>query len=72
MTYCYIQIRRDLSCVGSYCHRHVDGWREKDTRATMLFGRAFEQALSAYVRRKDPAPYCSESVLSPRTANWNT
>jgi hypothetical protein len=27
--------------------------REKDTRAAMLFGRAFEQAVAAYFRRED-------------------
>jgi hypothetical protein len=30
-------------------------WQEKDTRAAMLFGRAFEQALAAYFLREDPA-----------------
>jgi hypothetical protein len=33
----------------------LDGWQEKDTRAAMLFGRAFEQALAAYFRREDAA-----------------
>jgi hypothetical protein len=28
--------------------------KEKDTRASMLFGRAFEKALSSYFRRDDP------------------
>jgi hypothetical protein len=31
-----------------------DGWKEKDTRAAMLFGRAFERALGALFRREDP------------------
>jgi hypothetical protein len=31
----------------------LDGWQEKDTRAAMLFGRVFEQALAAYFRRED-------------------
>ena len=29
-------------------------WREKDTRAAMLFGRCFEQALAALFRHEDP------------------
>src|SRR5207302_7245969 len=37
-----------------YRHRYLDGWKEKDTRAAMLFGRAFETALGAYFRREDP------------------
>ena len=55
MTYSYTQISQYLSCPRRYRHRYLDGWREKDTRAAMLFGRAFEQALSAYFRRDDSA-----------------
>jgi CRISPR/Cas system-associated exonuclease Cas4 (RecB family) len=55
MTYSFTQISQYLSCPRRYRHRYLDGWREKDTRAAMLFGRAFEQALSAYFRREDSA-----------------
>jgi PD-(D/E)XK nuclease superfamily len=55
MTYSYTQISQYLSCPRSYRHRYLEGWKEKDTRAAMLFGRAFEQALSAYFRREDSA-----------------
>jgi CRISPR/Cas system-associated exonuclease Cas4 (RecB family) len=55
MTYSYNQISRYLSCPRRYRHRYLDGWKEKDTRAAMLFGRAFEQALAAYFRREDAA-----------------
>ncbi len=53
MTYSYTQIRQYLSCPRRYKHRYLDGWKEKDTRAAMLFGRAFEQAVGAYFERKD-------------------
>ena len=53
MTYSYTQISQYLSCPRRYRHRYLDGWKEKDTRASMLFGRAFEQALSAYFRHED-------------------
>jgi hypothetical protein len=36
-------------------HRYLDGWQEKDTRAAMLFDRAFERALGAYFLRQDAA-----------------
>jgi PD-(D/E)XK nuclease superfamily len=55
MTYSYTQISQYLGCPRRYRYRYLDGWKEKDTRAAMLFGRAFEQALSAYFRRDDPA-----------------
>ncbi len=55
MVYSYTQISQYLTCPRRYRHRYLDGWREKDTRAAMLFGRAFESALAAIFRREDPA-----------------
>src|SRR5438270_6371352 len=55
MTYSYTQISQYLSCPRRYRYRYLDGWQEKDTRAAMLFGRAFEQALGAFFRREDSA-----------------
>ena len=55
MTYSYTQISHYLTCPRRYRHRYLDGWQEKDTRAAMLFGRAFEQAVAALFRREDPA-----------------
>ena len=55
MTYSYTQISQYLTCPRRYRHRYLDGWQEKDTRAAMLFGRAFERALGAYFLREDPA-----------------
>lgn len=54
MNYSYTQISQYLTCPRRYRHRYLDGWKEKDTRAAMLFGRAFEVALGAYFRRQDP------------------
>src|SRR5437899_8237844 len=49
------QISQYLTCPRRYRHRYIDGWKEKDTRAAMLFGRAFERALAAYFLRQDAA-----------------
>ena len=54
ITYSYTQISQYLCCPRRYRHRYLDGWKEKDTRAAMLFGRAFERALGALFRRQDP------------------
>ena len=54
MIYSYTQISQYLTCPRRYRHRYLDGWKEKATRAAMLFGRAFELALGAYFRREDP------------------
>ena len=55
MIYSYTQISQYLSCPRRYKHRYLDGWKEKDTRAAMVFGRAFEQAVAAYFQRQDAA-----------------
>lgn len=53
MTYSHTQIAQYLRCPRSYRYRYLDGWKEKDSRATLLFGRSFEQALAAYFRHED-------------------
>ncbi|HXM64713.1 MAG TPA: PD-(D/E)XK nuclease family protein [Terriglobales bacterium] len=55
MTYSYTQVSQYLTCPRRYRHRYLDAWQEKDTRAAMLFGRAFERALAAYFLREDAA-----------------
>jgi PD-(D/E)XK nuclease superfamily len=55
VTYSYTQISQYLRCPRSYRYRYLDGWREKDTRAAVVFGRCFETALGAYFRREDPS-----------------
>ena len=58
MNYSYTQISQYLGCPRRYRYRYLDGWKEKDTRAAMLFGRAFEQALSAYFHETTPERCC--------------
>jgi hypothetical protein len=55
MIYSYTQISQYLRCPRSYRYRYLDGWREKDTRAAMVFGRCFEKALHACFEQEDPA-----------------
>ncbi len=55
MIYSYSQISQYLRCPRSYRYRYLDGWREKETRAAMAFGRCFEKALAAYFHREDAA-----------------
>jgi hypothetical protein len=53
MIYSYTQISQYLTCPRRYRHRYLEGWREKDVRPAMLFGRAFEKALGALFLRQD-------------------
>ena len=61
MTFSYTQIAQYLRCPRSYRYRYLDGWREKETRAAMAFGRCFERALAAYFSGQDsPAELFNE------------
>src|ERR1700682_5153355 len=53
MVYSYTQISQYLRCPRSYRHRYLDGWREKETRAALLFGRCFEKALGTFFSGED-------------------
>src|SRR6201987_5363263 len=55
MTYSFTQISQYLRCPRKYRYRYLDGWREKEARASMAFGRCFEKALGAYFQREDAA-----------------
>ena len=55
MTYSHTQIAQYLRCPKSYRYRYLDGWREKENRASLLFGRCFEKALVAFFSREDSA-----------------
>lgn len=50
MIFSYSQISNYLGCPRRYRYRYFDGWEEKANRASMLFGRIFEQALCAHFR----------------------
>jgi len=66
MNYSYTQISQYLSCPRRYRYRYLDGWQEKDARAAMIFGRAFEQALAALFRGQDPATVLFEQWAQAR------
>ncbi len=65
MIYSYTQLSHYLACPRKYRYRYVDGWQEKETRAGLLFGRAFEQALAAYFHRED-----ATEVLFKEWSQW--
>src|ERR1700752_144017 len=68
MTYSFTQISRYLRCPRSYRYHYLDGWREKETRAAMVFGRCFEAALGAYFRGED----CGAALFSEWSAYRDT
>jgi hypothetical protein len=54
VTFSYSQISQFLRCPRSYRYRYLDGWKEKESRAALCFGRSFEKALGALFEREDP------------------
>ena len=64
MNYSYTQISNYLRCPRSYRHRYLDGWREKETRAAMIFGRCFEKALESY--------FCGDDCAAALYREWGT
>jgi len=53
VTFSYTQVSQYLRCPRSYRYRYLDGWREKESRAALCFGRCFEKALAALFQRED-------------------
>jgi hypothetical protein len=53
VTFSYSQISQFLRCPRSYRYRYLDGWREKESRAALCFGRSFEKALAAFLQGED-------------------
>ncbi|MEK7281543.1 MAG: PD-(D/E)XK nuclease family protein [Chloroflexota bacterium] len=53
-TYSFTQISHYLGCPLRYKYRYLEGWREKPSRASLHFGRAFEAALGALFLGHDP------------------
>ena len=53
MVFSHTQIAQYLRCPRSYRYRYLDGWREKDNRASLQFGRSFEKALTAFFLKED-------------------
>jgi hypothetical protein len=53
VTFSYTQISQYLRCPRSYRYRYLDGWQQKDAKASLLFGRCFEKALTAYFLGED-------------------
>jgi hypothetical protein len=51
--YSHSQIAQYLRCPRAYRYRYLDGWRENDKRASLLFGRAFEKALVTFFEGGD-------------------
>lgn len=69
MNYSYTQISQFLTCPRRYRYRYLDGWQEKDVRAAMLFGRAFEKALASLFRGQDPAITLFEQWAPAKESN---
>jgi hypothetical protein len=55
VTFSYSQISQYMRCPKAYRYRYLEGWHEKEDRASLVFGRSFEQALAAFFEGQDSA-----------------
>jgi len=55
VNFSFTQVSNYLRCPRSYRYRYLEGWREKETWAGMVFGRCFEKALAALFLQEDCA-----------------
>lgn len=62
MNFSYTQISQYRTCLRRYRYRYLDGWKQKDNRASMMFGRAFEQALGPSSPRRSRTGFFSRMV----------
>jgi len=53
MIFSHTQISNYLRCPRNYRYRYLEGWREKDFRPAVAFGRCFEKAIGALYRQED-------------------
>ena len=54
MNYSYSQMSLYQTCPRKYRYKYIDGWREKELSASLVFGRCFEDAIAALYRGQDP------------------
>jgi hypothetical protein len=79
MRYSYTQIAQYLRCPKLYRYRYLDGWREKELRASMQFGICFEIAISGYFLDQDCtsvfftewSKYRDASLTYARDESWD-
>src|SRR6266404_4045973 len=72
MTFSYTQISQYLRCPRSYRFRYLDGWREKESRAALCFGRCFEKALARSSNARTPQQCCLRNGERTATFRWNS
>ena len=68
MIFSYSQIAHYLRCPRSYRYRYLDGWQEKENRATMIFGRCFERAVASSFLGQD----CGAILFQEWSAHRNS
>lgn len=69
MVYSHTQISHYLRSPRSYRYRYLDGWREKDIRAGMAFGRCFETSLISSARTALPCCSANGRCIGKRHSN---
>jgi len=66
--YSYTQISNYLQCPLKYKYRYVDGWREREDKASLIFGRVFQKAVEAHFLGVEPVEFFTFQWSNFKTA----
>jgi putative RecB family exonuclease len=58
--YSYTQIASYLQCPLKYKYHYLDGWEEREDKASLIFGRVFEKAVESQFLVEDPVQFFTE------------
>ena len=63
--YSYTQISNYLHCPLRYKYRYVDGWREREDKASLIFGRVLQKAVEAHFLGVDAITFFTFQCPAP-------
>jgi hypothetical protein len=58
--YSYTQLSTYLQCPLKYKHHYLDGWTEREDKASLIFGRVFQTAVEAQFLVADSVRFFAE------------
>ena len=58
--YSYTQLATYLQCPLKYKYHYLEGWEEREDKASLLFGRVFERAVESQFLVEDCVQFFTE------------
>src|SRR5437879_5689297 len=67
--YSYTQLATYLQCPLKYKYHYLEGWEEREDKASLLFGRVFERAVESQFLVEDSVQFFTEQWGSLKDAS---